>query len=336
MKELKYITFLLIVIPLIGEVFFLLFPFLYEKQPPYNTAELDKKIGWRVKSNYSHEGLMYSLDKTPYKISISTDINGFRKTRGRGGNKQKILIIGDSFTQAVEVSDDKTYYSYLEETLNAEVYAYGMAGYGTLQEYMILQENLDKLEPRIVVIQFCSNDFIDNEIELEKHSNYYVGLKRPYLIGDLEIEYLSPLNVFEQLLNRTNFIKFCLEKWKRLKSKLGLVKKDSSEQRIAEQGEGYDAYKASKKKTEILLQKIKKELGDRRLIIFSADYYEPQQGDIEEICKNQGIEFIRFPKERMDREKGKNETYSIDGYHWNELGHKIIGEELISRLKEEN
>jgi len=227
MKQLKYILYLFFMVTLLGEILFLCIPSLREKPPPYNTGVLESKIGWRAKENYNHEGVMYSLDRQPYEISISTDENGFRNTPKKTG-AGSILIVGDSFTQSVEVSDDKTYYAYLGEALGRDVYAYGMAGYGTLQEYMILEEYMERINPVMVILQFCSNDFIDNEITLERNANYYVGLERPYLTDDLAVENQHPLNAVGQFINETNFLKFCSGKWRRIRQKLGIEKKNSS------------------------------------------------------------------------------------------------------------
>ena len=44
----------------------------------------------------------------------------------------------------------------------------GAGGYGTLQQYILLQQNRNKLNPKIIILQFCSNDFENNYLNLEK------------------------------------------------------------------------------------------------------------------------------------------------------------------------
>ena len=205
-----YTLYLVIMIVLLGELAFFLLPSLDPpKPPPYDTAMIDEELGWRPKPNYHFEGAMHSLDNTAYPIKITTDEYGFRtRTIATDTARERVLIIGDSFTQAVEVSDDKTFYAHLESATSSAFYAHGMAGYGTLQELMILEEHLDRIDPTLVILQFCTNDFIDNELELEKTSKYHVGMRRPYLQDDFTIAYQSPLGRFEQLINKTNFLKF--------------------------------------------------------------------------------------------------------------------------------
>ena len=113
MKKIIYMLYLILIIILMGELILYFFPSIASKNPPYNTAIIDEELGWKAKANYHFKGTMYSLDKSPYEINVSTDSYGFRSRKEESGkkNEQKIMIIGDSFTQAVEVSNDKTYYS---------------------------------------------------------------------------------------------------------------------------------------------------------------------------------------------------------------------------------
>jgi len=59
-----------------------------------------------------------------------------------------------------QVSDEDTYYAIIKRKLDAEVFAYGAGGFGTLQEYMILDRYVDMIHPSLILWQFCLNDFI--------------------------------------------------------------------------------------------------------------------------------------------------------------------------------
>jgi len=61
-----------------------------------------------------------------------------------------------------------------------------------------------------------------------------------------------------------------------------------------------------------------------------------QQSDIAQICEELAIEFIKFPKTKMETARTKQAIYSIDGYHWNEKGHEIIGKEISQRINQMN
>ena len=85
----------------------------------------------------------YNSDGTTYYAKISQDGHGFRMFGNVSSGKPRVFVIGDSFTQATDVSDDKTYYAIVKRLLNVEVFAYGGGGYGSLQECMILDKYIE-------------------------------------------------------------------------------------------------------------------------------------------------------------------------------------------------
>lgn len=126
--------------------------------------------------------------------SMDADVPGFGRVRyhtGRGGfrlfgdpqtSKPKVLVLGDSFTEAVMVSDGETYYHRLAAARpDIEVFAIGGAGYGELQEYMLLDEWVDTIRPDLVLLQIHPNDLINNSHALESRSTTNNNqMTRPY------------------------------------------------------------------------------------------------------------------------------------------------------------
>ena len=327
----------LVVIGLVGEVLCRCLPQFFGKHPPYDTAQFDDQLGWKPKPNYTFDGMMQNLDGSTYPVHLSTQENGFRHISNKQIVSGKTLfLIGDSFTQAVEVSDDKTFYALLADSLSVQIDAFGMAGYGSLQEYMVIDQYIDEIQPDIVLLQFCSNDFIDNSLLLEKEANYHVGLRRPYLDEDDQIYYESPLHPFNQLINHSAFIRFLGDKWRRLKGRLQWKSEDSAEAKIAQQGLVYPAYQQAVARTAAILQKIKLRVGDERaFFIFLADPYEPQRSHLRQICERLAIPFIDFPTTLFDQGYTKESYFAHDGYHWNEAGHRLIFEHLTAYLKKQ-
>jgi hypothetical protein len=73
--------------------------------------------------------------------------------------KERILVLGDSFTFGTDVSDDETYSHYLEAALpNIEVLNLGVQGYGQDQMLLYLKEEGIKYHPNIVVLGFAYMD----------------------------------------------------------------------------------------------------------------------------------------------------------------------------------
>src|SRR5919106_2306079 len=159
---------------------------------------LDANLGWRATENYRFDGKRSSSDGTEYAVSITQDANGFRMFGDLTSGKPRILVIGDSDTHATEVSDDKTYYAILRQSLDVEVFAYGARGYGSLQEWMIFNKYYDLIKPDLVLWQYSIDDLIDNSPDLETASTINNNGTRPYLI-DGEASYILPAKDTKEL-----------------------------------------------------------------------------------------------------------------------------------------
>ncbi|MGI9499777.1 MAG: hypothetical protein ACR2P3_07050, partial [Geminicoccaceae bacterium] len=65
-------------------------------------------------------------DGIEYRVDYSTNEFGSRLWGDSSSSRPKVMIVGDSFTDAQEVSDDKTYYAVLKSKMDVEVFAYGV------------------------------------------------------------------------------------------------------------------------------------------------------------------------------------------------------------------
>ena len=316
-----------------GELFVLIFEQAEPKTPPYDTALKDDYMGWKPKGDYHFIGQMKDSKNEPYDIEIRTAPNGFRSYDDPNTDKRKILFIGDSYTQAVEVSNDKTFYHLLRDSLDIAVFAHGMAGYGNAQHFMMLRQYLAEVQPDMVVLQVCCNDFIDNYHLLEMESIYQVGLRRPYIYQDSTIEYHLPKPGIGPKIQWSGFFTFIYEKLRHLK-KANTDPEQMAEGLIANQGLDYPLFARSVEITEHLLQLIREEVGDIPLLVFSSDLFEPQLSEMANICDRLDIPFTNAPSIAIrDAQQAKQTVNSIDGYHWNEAGHAVVGRALLPFLR---
>ncbi|MBF0445495.1 MAG: SGNH/GDSL hydrolase family protein [Magnetococcales bacterium] len=85
----------------------------------------------------------------------------------------RIAVVGDSFTEAVQVPLDKIYWSKLEKLLpqcapaNAakkiEILGFGVSGYSTAQELLVIEKRIWKYQPDLVILGFFTgNDLLEN------------------------------------------------------------------------------------------------------------------------------------------------------------------------------
>ncbi len=111
---------------------------------------------------------------------IRTNSAGFRD-REHSLQKPKdvlrIAVLGDSYIEAFQVSQDEMFASVLEDELNSgrfggdrkvEVLSFGVSGFGTAQELLMLRHHVWQFDPDVVLLAFLpSNDLRNNSSRLE-------------------------------------------------------------------------------------------------------------------------------------------------------------------------
>ncbi len=88
----------------------------------------------------------------------------------------RIVVLGDSFSEAIQVDENKTYWSEIERNLatcpslkgkTVEVINFGVGDYGTAQEYLTLKHHAIEYNPDVVLLQiFTGNDIVNNSRDL--------------------------------------------------------------------------------------------------------------------------------------------------------------------------
>ncbi len=294
--------------------------------------ELDDVLGWRATPNFLEGGYAENLDGSTFPVHVTSDANGFRVFGNVGSARPKILVIGDSFTQATDVSDGKTYYSLLGEALDAEIFAYGAGGYGTLQEYMILDRYFAEIVPDIVILQYCPNDFINNSLELEidsKTSNN--GMIRPYWI-DGRIQYFMPkkhpvLRMFALKYSRIIYL---------ILTRLDMIKAGFVTQAVGPgDEESFDpkAEQRARDTTQELLKMIHARLGGTSIIAFSSAKRAAADAQFRELSKKEGITYIDGVGLSVQAQQERGDVVRIKDGHWNEAGHRIVADRLVDYIR---
>ena len=98
----------------VAEVAFRGLVFVRSMNFPTLSTEVEKNLGWQAVPNFKFDGTVKDAAGNDYKLHITTDKNGFKYFGNVNDLKSKrILVVGDSYTHAIEVSNDKTYYGLL-------------------------------------------------------------------------------------------------------------------------------------------------------------------------------------------------------------------------------
>jgi hypothetical protein len=164
----------------------------------FHTTDLDR--GWGLKPNASG----WWRDEGESFVEINS--HGLRArsySKIKPENTLRIAVLGDSFTEAVHVPLEQTFWSVMERELTKcsavknqqiEVINFGVHGYGTAQELITLRTRVWDDNPDVVILAFfAGNDLINNSKKLES------DLYRPFfvyrngeLVEDLSFRQLNP------------------------------------------------------------------------------------------------------------------------------------------------
>jgi hypothetical protein len=88
----------------------------------------------------------------------------------------RIAVLGDSFVEALQVEREATFWSRMGGALqacprlqgrNLEVLAFGVSGYGTAQQALLLESTASRYQPDFVLLAFTPNDVRNNSVTLE-------------------------------------------------------------------------------------------------------------------------------------------------------------------------
>jgi GDSL-like Lipase/Acylhydrolase. len=146
----------------------------------------DRDLGWKLKPGASGE---WKGEGESFVRVNSQSLRDREHTKAKPPNTLRVAVLGDSFTEAIHVPIEQTFWSKLERKLGnceavkgrkkVEVINFGVQGYGTAQELVMLRKKVWDYHPDIVVLAvFIGNDVINNSPKLE------YDLYRPFFVYD--------------------------------------------------------------------------------------------------------------------------------------------------------
>lgn len=295
----------------------------------------DERLGWKAKPLFAFDGEAKDAAGVSRQISVRTDAHGFRAFGDTNSVHCKVLFIGDSFTLARDVSDSETYFELLRQQLGIEVFAYGAEGFNTLQEYLVLDEWIDKIQPNVVVLQLCRNDFIGNTLALTKKScKNQCHVSQPFMQPGGDIAYINPgegawagaLNWLPSRLLAS--VAYRLDNRNSIPTEANTV-----EVTIEAQGSSHPLFADSVKTTTRLLEKFKKRCGEVPLLAFDTTMIEPYHTAFQAICNELEISIVpEVPGSVQGAFENGEAVYAEDRYHWNQVGHAYCAKALAPRI----
>ncbi len=138
----------------------------------YGMIAYDKYLGWKLTPNWDGQHKHYDFD-----VRYSTNSHGFRNNSyvKQGQTGLSYAFVGDSFTFSFGVNDNETFIHLLnsQEKQDNIYLNYGVPGYSTDQEYLLVRKRVLHFSPDIVLlVVYLGNDLFDNELPFPLQANH--------------------------------------------------------------------------------------------------------------------------------------------------------------------
>ena len=269
------------------------------------TYRYDAELGWAPIPNSS------SIVTTARTIHAQHNSLGFRDIEFERDARPTMLFIGDSFVWGVDAEANERFTDLLRSRLSSTaIVNAGVSGYGTDQEYLLLQRIWPTFQPAVVVLIFCTaNDRLDNGTNVR-----YDGYQKPYFAtatdGTLMLRG-QPVPKSRQLYIKQDWLVRHL--WLARVVAFAYVEIRHPQVYVPDP-------------TERIVSKIREfvEAHGARLIVGL------QFGDdkLSQHLRAERIPFVAF--------NGAEAYSDLYGAHWTPAGHRLVAERLLGLLSENN
>ena len=309
-----------------------------------------------------------------FKTSVTINNHGFIGDDFVTNNtKFRIVVLGDSFIEGLQVEREESFTYLLEKKLNmnnynVEVYNFGVSDMGTAQEYEVLKNYALDYNPDMVILGFHTRtDFIDNSLFLKK------DIYRPYYIFTnisntsttiVKKEFaLQKIAVWKKLMSWSRFLKY----YYRVMI-LSIQTYITNSQQIPPQLEIYTNYSTTFNESIQVSGEILKEMQKTALVnnasfvvvvLTNAEQVEPtvlsnyyahfpslseinfniQQPEeiMFNICETKNIScFSLLPSFVEYKNKTGSQLHYYQDSHWNKVGHALAAEEVTKYIISNN
>jgi hypothetical protein len=321
----------------------------------------------------------YRQEGSAYVVINSAGMRDREHTFDKPANTLRIAFLGDSFTEAMQVPMEQTFWSVAEKQLascpavngrTVEALNFGVAGYGTAQELLMLRHRVWQYHPDIVVLDFLSgNDVTDNSRVLRQAQQMpYFYHKDGQLLLDnsfrndpafLERKTASG-QTYQWMLNHSSI----LQLYQYVRQKLKQAGRGQYEGGLLDgvyKEPTDDDWIEAWKITEELILMMRDEVaskGAKFLFVMLSNPIQanPDRAQREAFMKRVGVETLFYPEERLGGLTSRNNIPSLflapslqkyadehqvylHGFganlgsgHWNENGHRVAGELIAQKL----
>ncbi len=170
---------------------------------PNGHSFFNDRLGWTQYPNSAF--ISHVVDGKPIRVKYNRlGIRDREHTLRKRDGRKRIVIIGDSFSEAAHVNFNDTFFRVLEKRLEThtgaswETINLGVSDFGTTQALLALEQFGFAYDPDLVVLQiFPLNDICNNTIELYELCKSMNDRYRPYLLmrgnDDFAVAWSQPI-----------------------------------------------------------------------------------------------------------------------------------------------
>jgi lysophospholipase L1-like esterase len=260
----------------------------------------DAELGWAPIPNAS---ATFTGTRT---IDVRNNSLGLRDIEPGGAGKPTVMFLGDSFVWGYDVETNERFTEVLREKLPAaRIVNAGIPGYGTDQEYLLLDRIWSAVRPDMVVLMYCTgNDRLDNSANM-RNGGYY----KPYLERAAPDAWRfagQPVPWSRHVYFRDNALVRHL--WLARAAVTGFVQLRHPEIEVPDPTERLVG----------MMRDLVEARGAKFLV--GLQYHEAQ---LEAFLRARGIPFAAFDEARI---------YPQDGNHWTPEGHALVAHRLMPLL----
>jgi hypothetical protein len=239
-------------------------------------------------------------------IEVRNNSLGLRDIEPDRARKPTVMFVGDSFVWGYDVAASERFTDRLRQELPAaRIVNAGVLGYGTDQEYLLLDRLWDAVKPDLVVLTYCTgNDRIDNSANMSG-GGYY----KPYLARGPDGSWRfagQPVPWSRHVYFRDDVLVRHL--WLARAAVTGFVHLRHPAAEVPDPTDELVAMMAG----------LVESRGAKFLV--GLQFHEPQ---IEAMLRARGIPFTAFDDAP---------TYPANGNHWTPEGHEIVARRLMPLL----
>ncbi len=135
----------------------------FERMSEYPSATMgykhDRTLGWFPVPN-SQRKLETAARRL---ISVDHNSRGFRDAEPTFDNRPRVVFLGDSFVWGSSLEANERFTDKLRARHPEwQVYNFGVVGYGTDQELLLIQKKFAEYKPQVVFLIFFQNDYNEN------------------------------------------------------------------------------------------------------------------------------------------------------------------------------